>query len=178
MQSGNTTLNNVVCVVTKNYRLQGIQLSRPCLRKAAETRDSRLRVRRAQARRLAGAGGRMFRRHSVNKFRFPGGHRSRVTPVPIPNTEVKPATADGTAWVTVWESRSLPGLFSGPGSHDANPAFFLYAAPTARVSSTGTAGASRRSALSPRRRASNASKSSSRFVSAFTSAAMSDCDRA
>ena len=47
--------------------------------------------------------------------RFPGGHRSRVTPVPIPNTEVKPATADGTAWVTVWESRSLPGLFSqGP----------------------------------------------------------------
>src|SRR5258708_28658815 len=43
---------------------------------------------------------------------FPGGHRSRVTPVPIPNTEVKLATADGTAWVTAWESRSLPGLFS------------------------------------------------------------------
>jgi hypothetical protein len=39
-----------------------------------------------------------------------GGHRSRVTPVPIPNTEVKPATADGTAWETVWESRSLPAL--------------------------------------------------------------------
>jgi beta-glucanase (GH16 family) len=44
--------------------------------------------------------------------KFPGGYRSRVTPVPIPNTEVKPATADGTAWVTAWESRSLPGLFS------------------------------------------------------------------
>ena len=43
---------------------------------------------------------------------FPGGHRSRVTPVPIPNTEVKPATADGTAWVTVWESRSPPGFFT------------------------------------------------------------------
>jgi hypothetical protein len=43
--------------------------------------------------------------------KFPGGHRSRVTPVPIPNTEVKPATADGTARVGAWESRSLPGLF-------------------------------------------------------------------
>src|SRR5262249_54236500 len=41
---------------------------------------------------------------------FAGGHRSRVTPVPIPNTEVKPATADGTARETVWESRSLPAL--------------------------------------------------------------------
>jgi hypothetical protein len=28
---------------------------------------------------------------------FPGGHRRGVTPVPIPNTEVKPSTADGTA---------------------------------------------------------------------------------
>ena len=33
----------------------------------------------------------------------------RVTPVPIPNTKVKPKKADGTAWVTVWESRLLPG---------------------------------------------------------------------
>ena len=44
-------------------------------------------------------------------IKFPGGHRGRVTPVPIPNTEVKPATADGTACAGVWESRSLPGLF-------------------------------------------------------------------
>src|SRR3954462_14835949 len=43
--------------------------------------------------------------------KFPGGHRGRVPPVPIPNTEVKPATADGTACAGVWESRSLPGLF-------------------------------------------------------------------
>ena len=42
--------------------------------------------------------------------KYAGGHRSRVTPVPIPNTEVKPATADGTAWETVWESRSLPAV--------------------------------------------------------------------
>jgi hypothetical protein len=43
--------------------------------------------------------------------KFPGGHRREVTPVPIPNTEVKLSTADGTAWATAWESRSLPGLF-------------------------------------------------------------------
>src|SRR3954465_5613057 len=39
-----------------------------------------------------------------------GGHRREVTPVPIPNTEVKLSSADGTAWETAWESRSLPGL--------------------------------------------------------------------
>ena len=31
-----------------------------------------------------------------------------VTPVPIPNTEVKHTCADGTAWATVWKSRSQP----------------------------------------------------------------------
>jgi hypothetical protein len=39
----------------------------------------------------------------------PGGYREGATPVPIPNTEVKPLIADGTAWGTVWESRTLPG---------------------------------------------------------------------
>ena len=34
--------------------------------------------------------------------------RLRETPVPIPNTMVKPQTADGTALETVWESRWLP----------------------------------------------------------------------
>src|SRR5262245_29760159 len=66
----------------------------------------------------------MFRRHTLN-IEFPGGNRSRVTPVPIPNTEVKPATADGTARVTVWESRSLPGLFSGPRWSTTSAAFFF-----------------------------------------------------
>ena len=34
-----------------------------------------------------------------------------VTPVPIPNTEVKPFSADGTWWETAWESRtSLDGI--------------------------------------------------------------------
>jgi hypothetical protein len=41
---------------------------------------------------------------------FSGGYVVGVTPVPIPNTEVKSYGADGTAWATVWESRSLPGL--------------------------------------------------------------------
>jgi hypothetical protein len=42
---------------------------------------------------------------------FPGGFSGGATPVPIPNTEVKSSSADGTALVTGWESRSLPGTF-------------------------------------------------------------------
>src|SRR3954447_13530408 len=61
--------------------------------------------------------------------RVPGGHRSRVTPVPIPNTEVKPATADGTAWETAWESRSLPGVFSSPTFEQSVGLFLCTAAP-------------------------------------------------
>ena len=33
-----------------------------------------------------------------------------VTPLPIPNRMVKPITADGTAWATVWESKWSPGI--------------------------------------------------------------------
>ena len=36
---------------------------------------------------------------------FAGDHTARVTPVPIPNTEVKPRWADGTARESVWEIR-------------------------------------------------------------------------
>ena len=36
--------------------------------------------------------------------------RLRETPVPIPNTMVKPQAADGTALETVWESRWPPKL--------------------------------------------------------------------
>src|SRR5947207_10501348 len=50
------------------------------------------------------------RRRETPGSQYAGGHRIRVTPVPIPNTEVKPDTADGTAWETVWESRSLPAV--------------------------------------------------------------------
>ena len=40
-----------------------------------------------------------------------GGYFGGVTPVPIPNTEVKPSRADGTSRETARESRSLPDLF-------------------------------------------------------------------
>ena len=40
---------------------------------------------------------------------FPVAMRSGETPVPIPNTMVKPQTADGTMLATAWESRRLPG---------------------------------------------------------------------
>ena len=41
-----------------------------------------------------------------------GGYAEGVTPVPIPNTEVKSLRADDTARVAVWESRSPPELIN------------------------------------------------------------------
>lgn len=37
-----------------------------------------------------------------------GADREGDTPVPIPNTEVKPLIADGTAEFALWESRTVP----------------------------------------------------------------------
>ena len=37
-----------------------------------------------------------------------GGNSEEVTPVPIPNTEVKLLSADDTWWATAWESKTLP----------------------------------------------------------------------
>ena len=42
--------------------------------------------------------------------RILGDSSEGVTPVPIPNTEVKPLSPDGTACASVWESRKLPEL--------------------------------------------------------------------
>src|SRR2546421_12922144 len=60
-----------------------------------------------------------------------GGFSGGVTPVPIPNTEVKPASADGTWGETPWESRSPPDSFSakalgqnGPGLLSFTPSRF------------------------------------------------------
>ena len=39
-----------------------------------------------------------------------GGHGGGETPVPIPNTAVKPARADGTWGEAPWESRTPPGF--------------------------------------------------------------------
>ena len=44
----------------------------------------------------------------TDQFR-PGDRSGGATPVPIPNTAVKPSSADGTAVEALWESRSLPG---------------------------------------------------------------------
>ncbi len=41
---------------------------------------------------------------------FSGIYIEGVTPLPIPNREVKPLGADGTMRVTAWESRSMPDL--------------------------------------------------------------------
>ena len=54
-----------------------------------------------------------------------GGDSVGVTPVPIPNTEVKPYSADDTAWVTMWESRSPPEYFSAKAPADDRGLCFL-----------------------------------------------------
>src|SRR5712692_3134255 len=48
-----------------------------------------------------------------------GGYIGGVTPVPIPNTEVKSSRADGTSRETARESRSLPDSFRPPDSRQA-----------------------------------------------------------
>ena len=45
---------------------------------------------------------------------FSGGYSEEDTPVPIPNTEVKLLSADGTARETAWESRTPPDFFKRP----------------------------------------------------------------
>jgi hypothetical protein len=57
-------------------------------------------------------------RHSTRTnqgvFIVPGGLAGGATPVPIPNTEVKPSKADDTAAERQWESRTLPGFKKKP----------------------------------------------------------------
>ena len=53
------------------------------------------------------------------------GHTGVVTPVPIPNTEVKHSRADGTTWVTAWESRTLRGLNQTLG-HESDRGFLFF----------------------------------------------------
>ena len=56
-----------------------------------------------------------------------GGDSERDPPVPIPNTEVKPFSADGTWLETARESRTLPD----PNRRTAVMRFFFYAAAAA-----------------------------------------------
>ena len=48
----------------------------------------------------------VLEKKSIKKFLV--AMRQGDTPVPIPNTMVKTLAADGTALVTMWESRWLP----------------------------------------------------------------------
>ena len=52
-----------------------------------------------------------------------GGYAEGVTPVPIPNTEVKSLRADDTARVAAWESRSPPELIKRPARSYLRGAF-------------------------------------------------------
>src|SRR5215470_10512393 len=54
-----------------------------------------------------------------------GGYFGGVTPVPIPNTEVKPSRADGTPRETAWESRSPPDIFQPAGGASKLHRLFL-----------------------------------------------------
>ena len=45
------------------------------------------------------------------KMNKSGDNSERETPVSIPNTEVKPFSANGTWTETSWESRTLPGTY-------------------------------------------------------------------
>src|SRR3982751_7146731 len=106
--------------VGQNYRLQDIQFSYEL---SAVSSSSELFFD------IVWDDSRCPRRHLTRPTRDPrpqvsGGHRREVTPVPIPNTEVKLSTADGTAWETAWESRSLPGLTIKAGCVCIRPFLF------------------------------------------------------
>ena len=63
---------------------------------------------------------------AAGSSKFLGGITARVTPVPIPNTEVKPRRADDTALETTRERRSPPGLKQGKGLREIGALFILY----------------------------------------------------
>src|SRR6266850_6568872 len=78
-------------------------------------------------------------RNPFASFQFPGDHTARVTPVPIPNTVVKPRRADDTARATVWERRSSPGLNYKKGRSDYSDRPFCFGVPSIRTAGCGPA---------------------------------------
>ena len=65
-----------------------------------------------------------------------GGHGGGETPVPIPNTAVKPARADGTWGEAPWESRSPPGFLTKPPLSFGSRGFRTFWAQTSRRQTT------------------------------------------
>ena len=61
-----------------------------------------------------------------DKFTISGDDGEGVPPVPIPNTEVKPFSADGTWLETTWESRTLPDSMKRKDLPERVGLFFSY----------------------------------------------------
>ena len=58
-------------------------------------------------------------------YTISGDNGERDPPVPIPNTEVKPFSADGTWLETIWESRTLPDSMK-KRTHPLRGGFFFH----------------------------------------------------
>ena len=67
----------------------------------------------------------LTRYHPLPESDLSGDDTAGVTPLPIPNRADKPRRADGTTWVTVWESRSLPGITVNPVLAKVEAGFFI-----------------------------------------------------
>ena len=65
-------------------------------------------------------------RDCTNPSQFSGDNGERDPPVPIPNTEVKPFSADGTWLETTWESRTLPDSMKRKDLPERVGLFFSY----------------------------------------------------
>ena len=109
--------------------------------------------------RWCGARARARERCRPRAHRFSGDYCGGATPDPIPNSEVKPSSADGTAGVTLWESRSLPDLWAG-SLRGTGPSFLV------QVSGAHTRGRARRDRAAPVARA-TAPYASTRLKLAF-----------
>ena len=59
-------------------------------------------------------------------YKISGDYGERDPPVPIPNTEVKPFSADGTWLETTWESRTLPDSMKRKDLPERVGLFFSY----------------------------------------------------
>ena len=55
-----------------------------------------------------------------------GGYSVEATPDPIPNSEVKLYSADGTAGTSLWESKSSPEIMGPEGGDLSGPFFCLF----------------------------------------------------
>ena len=61
-------------------------------------------------------------------YKISGDYGERDPPVPMPNTEVKPFSADGTWLETTWESRTLPDSMEKESTPYGVGSFFISSA--------------------------------------------------